>query len=200
MHRIRPAGAILAMGLAGCGGGGDGNGNTPLGCGPYPDQSTSPYVLPFQVGEAHEVKLANCSGGGAHAAGTRLQYSYDFFMDIGTPVVASRDGTVLFLQEGFPDFNHTPGDVNFVGILHEDGTIANYAHLTQDGALVSTGDVVRRGDIIALSGASGNIGVPHLHFHVEACSGCETVAVTFLNTRPHPFGLIEGETYTAETY
>lgn len=200
MRRISLAGAVFATALAGCGHGGSGNGEVLLPCGPFPEQSTSPFVLPFQVGEAFEVKQGNCTSNGAHVVGGRLQYSYDFFMPIGTPVVASRDGTVLFLQEGFPDFNHTSGEVNFVSIMHEDGTIANYVHLTQDGALVSTGDVVRRGDIIALSGASGNIGVPHLHFHVEACSGCETVAVTFLNTRPQTLVLIEGETYTAEPY
>ena len=199
MHRLRPAGAILAMWLAGCGGG-DGSGEAYSACGPYPPQADSPYVLPFQVGESYSVKQGNCHGVGAHAIGARLQYAYDFRMDIGTPVVASRDGTVITTLEQYPDFNHTAGEVNFIGIQHEDGTVAMYAHLTLDGALVNVGDIVRRGDIIGLSGASGNISVPHLHIDVEACQGCESIAVTFLNTRPHPDGLIHGETYTAEPY
>ena len=199
MHRIRPAGAVFAMVLAGCGGGGGGNGEASM-CGPYPEQSTTPYVLPFQVGQAYFVRQGNCSGPGAHSAGRLLQYSYDFRMPIGTPVVASRDGRVFLVVESFADFNHTPGEVNFIRVEHEDGTIASYAHLTQDGAHVTVGDVVRRGDIIGSSGVSGNINAPHLHFHVEQCFGCETVAVTFLNTRSHPDGLIEGEMYTAESY
>jgi murein DD-endopeptidase MepM/ murein hydrolase activator NlpD len=201
MHRLRPAGAILAMWLAGCGGGGGGNGEAPFICGPYPPQADSPYVLPFQVGESYSVKQGNCHGVGAHAVGARLQYAYDFRMDIGTPVVASRGGAVVAVIESYPDFNHTPGEANAIAIQHgEDGTIAVYAHLTLDGALVNVGDVVQQGDIIGLSGASGDINVPHLHFHVEACSGCESIAVTFLNTRPHPNGLVHGETYTAEPY
>lgn len=201
MHRIRPAGVFLAMALAGCGGGSSGGSpEDSNSCGPYPPQSTSPYVLPYQVGQAYLVKRGNCSGAGAHSAGMRLQYAYDFKMPIGTPVVASRDGTVFFVEERYPDFNHVSGEVNFILIQHEDGTATNYAHLTQDGAHVNVGDAVLRGDIIGLSGASGDVADPHLHFHVEACPGCETIAVTFLNTVPQPHGLIEGMTYTAESY
>jgi len=193
MRRIRTAGAVLALGLAGCGGGDGGSAAATDLCDPYPPQATSPYVLPFQVGQAYLVSQGNCSHG-SHRAGSKGQYAYDFNMPIDTPVVASRDGTVLFIQEGFVNDDGT-GDqeTNLIFVEHEDGTVAGYVHLKQDGAFVEVGDDVRRGDIIGSSWKA-------LHFQLAQCLQCETVAVTFLNTTPHPDGLVKGEIYTAETY
>jgi murein DD-endopeptidase MepM/ murein hydrolase activator NlpD len=193
MRRIRTAVAVLSLGLAGCGGGGDGGGNAETSlCGPYPPQATSPYVLPFQVGQAYLVSQGNCSHG-SHRVGSKAQYAYDFSMPIDTPVVASRDGTVVFVQEDFANGNGTEGQNNLIFVEHDDGTVAGYVHLKQDGALVAIGDDVRRGDVIGSSWQA-------LHFQVTQCLQCETVAVTFLNTRPHPDGLVKGEIYTAESY
>jgi murein DD-endopeptidase MepM/ murein hydrolase activator NlpD len=196
MRQVRLAGALSAFTLAACSGGGDG---MALLCGPYSAQSNTPYVLPFQVGQAYELSQGNCASG-SHAPGTIVQHAYDFRMPIGTPVVASREGTVLLVQERFDDGNRTPGEENFINIVHADDTIAAYVHLTRDGAHVAVGDAVQRGDLIGSSGDTGSSTEPHLHFHVQRCAGCETVPVTFLNTRPHPDGLVEGENYAAEAY
>jgi murein DD-endopeptidase MepM/ murein hydrolase activator NlpD len=198
MRPLRHAGAILAAAFAGCEGGGNGAEGASL-CGPYPAQSSSPYVLPFQVGQAYELSQGNCASG-SHAPGTIVQHAYDFRMPIGTPVIAAREGTVLLVEERFADRNRTPGEENFINVTHADGTIAAYVHLTRDGASVEVGDVIQRGELIGSSGDTGSSTVPHLHFHVQRCSGCETIPVSFLNTRPHPNGLVEGETYTAEAY
>jgi murein DD-endopeptidase MepM/ murein hydrolase activator NlpD len=198
MRPLRHAGAILAAAFAGCEGGGNGAGGASL-CGPYPAQSSSPYVLPFQVGQAYELSQGNCASG-SHAPGTIVQHAYDFRMPIGTPVIAAREGTVLLVEERFADRNRTPGEENFINVTHADGTIAAYVHLTRDGASVEVGDVIQRGELIGSSGDTGSSTEPHLHFHVQRCSGCETIPVSFLNTRPHPNGLVEGETYTAEAY
>jgi murein DD-endopeptidase MepM/ murein hydrolase activator NlpD len=168
------------------------------GCGgTYPAQASSPYVLPYSVGSAFVVDQGNCSDG-SHGPGTAVRFAYDFLMPIGTPVVAAREGVVLLVTEVFEDGNRTPGRENFVNVVHDDGTIAAYVHLTRDGALVGVGDRVDRGQVIATSGDTGASTEPHLHFHVQGCSGCGTVAVTFRNTRPHPGGLVAGETYRAE--
>jgi hypothetical protein len=54
---------------------------------------------------------------------------------------------------------------------------------------VAVGDLVARGQIIALSGDSGYSGRPHLHFEVDgACAGCGSIPVTFRNTRPRAVG------------
>jgi murein DD-endopeptidase MepM/ murein hydrolase activator NlpD len=204
-HLIRMNSRILLtcmlLAVHACGSGGSaGAGAGAMLCGPYPAQAASPYVLPYPVGQSFVVGQGNCSSNNSHAFGTITQYAYDFLMPIGTPIVAARDGTVLLVEERWVDGNRTPGQENYINVTHADGSIAGYVHLTQFGALVAVGDAVRRGDQIGVSGDTGQSTAPHLHFHVQRCSGCETVALTFLNTRPHPNGLVEGQSYTAEAY
>lgn len=169
------------------------------GCaGPYEDQGVSAYVLPWAVGETHLVSGGNC---GAHPPGTAFEYAYDFAMTTGTAVVAARDGTVIAVEERFSDGTRKPGEENYINVRHSDGTLARYFHLTQNGALVDVDQVVVRGQVIGLSGDTGASSGPHLHFHVQRCSECwDGVPVTFRNTRPHPRGLVEGESYRAEPY
>ena len=190
--------ALASLGfISACG---NPSGPSASGCaGPYPDQVSSAYVLPWRVGEGYRIGQGNC-GPGSHAAGTLVQYAYDILMPIGTPIIASRSGRVLLVEERFPDGTRTPGQENYINVTHSDGTIAAYVHLTTAGALVGVGDAVVQGQVIALSGDSGSSTEPHLHFHVQGCEGCATVAVTFRNTRPHPRGLAEGESYAAEPF
>ena len=49
----------------------------------YPDWETSPYVLPFAVGETYRVELANCSSS-YHNENYPDKFAYDFVMEIGT--------------------------------------------------------------------------------------------------------------------
>lgn len=116
-------------------------------------------------------------------------------MPIGTRIVAARDGEVILVEERFANGTRIPEQVNRIRVRHADGTVASYGHLTTNGALVEIGDRVARGQIIGLSGDSSG---PHLHFMVLACADCGSIAVTFRNTRPHPRGLIAGESYRAE--
>jgi murein DD-endopeptidase MepM/ murein hydrolase activator NlpD len=128
------------------------------------------------------------------------QYAYDVLMPIGTAVRAARGGSVLLVEERFVDGTRRPGEENFINVSHDDGSIAGYVHLTQGGALVEVGQHVSQGEVIGISGDTGSSTEPHLHVHVQACSGCGTVPLTFKNTRPHPTGLALGETYRAEPY
>jgi hypothetical protein len=167
--------------------------------GPYPDQRTSAYILPWSVGEAYRVGQGNC-GSGSHAAGTVVQYAYDHLMPTGTAVVAARSGAVFLVEERFTDGTRRAGEENYINVLHTDGSLAGYVHLTKNGALVAVGEPVVQGQVIGLSGDTGSSTEPHLHFHVQGCNGCATVPVTFRNTRPHPSGLVQGEIYRAEPF
>ena len=51
-----------------------------------------------------------------------------------------------------------------VEVSHGDGLVTRYAHNQQN--LVDVGDLVRRGDVIALMGSSGRSTGPHVHFEV----------------------------------
>ena len=203
---------VLVVVIQGCGGGDGGPNNVidescmEAAAGTYPDQSTSPYVLPYSIGETYAVAQGNCTAG-RHRANAGQQFAYDFAMPLGTTLIASRGGVVVGIEESFSDGTGIPGEENFVAIRHDDGTTGRYIHLTTLGALVQLQDTVSQGDAIAMSGNSGNSTGPHLHFDVVSDQGgalclpqqanCTSVPINFRNTSTHVNGLIEGQSYTA---
>ena len=201
MVRLRLVGVtILAVFIVACDGGSGGAAPAAtVACGPYPEQSTSPYVLPYEVGSSYLVGQGNCTNR-SHSTGTPDQYGYDFLMPTGTILIASRGGTVTRVVDHFMDDTGVPGEENVVGITHDDGSTALYFHLAENGAMVLMQQIISMGDVIALSGNSGNSTEPHLHFLVSGppgTGGVGTLPITFSNTAPHPNGLIEGRFYEA---
>jgi len=170
-------------------------------CGPFPDWQLSPYVLPYPVGSTYYVDQSNCTNGGHQGP---YKYSYDFVMPIGTAVTAARAGVVADIRTNFRDGQHAMREANWVKIRHEDGTIAAYSHLTENGALVKVGDPVVAGQPVGRSGNTGNTGgLPHLHFHLAPCSepvDCGKLPVTFRNAGPNPDGLEGKRSYLALPY
>jgi murein DD-endopeptidase MepM/ murein hydrolase activator NlpD len=165
----------------------------------FGDSAVSPYLLPYRPGEFYLLAQSYCRSDGGH----RNQLAYDFAMPVGRDVLAARAGEVVAVKEDSPDDGRGRGRHNFVFVQHEDGTVAFYAHLQQEGVLVGVGDTVAAGDVIALSGNSGLTGRPHLHFGVYRWwppqEGFD-VPVNFRNAAgrldPHG-GLIEGLVYEA---
>lgn len=96
-------------------------------------------------------------------------FAYDFQMPMGTPVVAARDGVVALIKTdssvGGAD-KALIEDANFISVYQEDGSIANYFHLSQNGSAVKEGQRIKKGDIIGYSGNTGFTSGPHLHFEV----------------------------------
>jgi murein DD-endopeptidase MepM/ murein hydrolase activator NlpD len=163
---------------------------------PYPDWTTSPYVVPYPVGASYDLLTGNCDPG--HQGENR--YGYDFLMPIGSVVAASRGGEVVFSEERWSDSGRNPSENNGVVIAHGDGTFSFYFHLQQNSVLVDLGDTVIQGQVIARSGASGT-GPQHLHFHISLCyPGCGTEPTTFSNTDPNPGGLSRGHYWPALPY
>ncbi len=103
-------------------------------------------------------------------------FAYDFGLTY-EPVAASRAGVVTMVRSDQTAGGCSEafvGGGNYVVIDHRDGTSALYLHLDYLGVLVKPGDVVERGQIIGISGATGltcseagNGPGPHLHFQVE---------------------------------
>ncbi len=87
----------------------------------------------------------------------------DLAIGIGTPVVASDSGVVVFA--GWT----TVGYGNFVMIDHGNGFQTAYAHLT--AALVRCGQSVAQGQVIGTGGTTGNSTGPHLHFEIRYMGG-----------------------------
>ena len=122
------------------------------------------YALPYQAGEEY-LMSQGYNGRFSHSGKNAL----DFTMPIGTKIVAARGGLVIEVKEnsgkGCAD-RSCLGQANKITILHEDGTMADYAHLKKKGALVKVGDQVNKGEVIGLSGNTGYTSGPHLHFEV----------------------------------
>ena len=74
-----------------------------------------------------------------------------------SPVYASKSGTVIVSQ-----YSSSYG--NYVAISHGPGNTTLYAHMSSRS--VSVGDYVNQGDVIGITGSTGNSTGPHLHFEV----------------------------------
>jgi lipoprotein NlpD len=77
----------------------------------------------------------------------------------GTPVLAAREGRVLYAG------NTVRGYGNMVVLQHANDLLTAYAHNSE--LLVQVGDKVRAGQPIARVGQSGRATAPHLHFEVR---------------------------------
>jgi murein DD-endopeptidase MepM/ murein hydrolase activator NlpD len=122
------------------------------------------YELPFEKGTKHRI----VQGYGGLFSHSHLA-ALDFEMPVGTPVYAAREGTVYSYKDnssagGFGSGNKNKA--NYLIIQHNDGSFGCYWHLKENGVLVRKG-YVSKGQQIGLSGATGLIIQPHLHFSVK---------------------------------
>jgi murein DD-endopeptidase MepM/ murein hydrolase activator NlpD len=76
-----------------------------------------------------------------------------------TPVKAAEDGVVAYAG------NELKGYGNLVLVRHPNGYVTAYAHAKE--LLVKRGDQVKRGQVIARSGQTGNVNTPQLHFEIR---------------------------------
>ncbi|GAA2434037.1 M23 family metallopeptidase [Streptomyces glaucus] len=100
------------------------------------------------------------AGGAVWSSGTHT--GVDFHAAGGTPVQAVGAGTVVEAGWGGAYGNQ-------VVIRMHDGTYTQYGHLSSIG--VSVGQAVLPGQRIGLSGATGNVTGPHLHFEARTAAG-----------------------------
>jgi len=82
----------------------------------------------------------------------------DIVAAVGTPVMAAAGG-VVSLSGTLPEYG------NVIDVDHDNGLTSRYAHLSK--RLVKAGDVVMKGQVIALVGNTGRTTGPHLHFEVR---------------------------------
>ncbi|WP_256858909.1 M23 family metallopeptidase [Leptospira kirschneri] len=108
----------------------------------------------------------------------QLHGAVDLMTPIGTPIVAVADGKVSLLHDKPDNFlrNSDPNKVNkndkggaTISIEHTNANgekvYTYYAHNSE--ILVKPGQIVKKGDLISLSGQSGNTpGGPHMHFTI----------------------------------
>lgn len=133
------------------------------------------YPLPWRGGPFSVSQGAN--GGYSHFT-PKSRYAIDIAMPVGTPIVAAREGVVVKTENRQSGRGRDPSG-NFVRILHADGTMAVYLHLSQGSVRVKEGQRVAQGTLLGLSGNTGNSSGPHLHFVVQRNTGMGLVSIPF---------------------
>jgi murein DD-endopeptidase MepM/ murein hydrolase activator NlpD len=112
--------------------------------------STKPVDGP--VGSGFGFRTDPFTGRGA------LHMGLDFPADVGTPILAAAGGVVINTES-----HHAYGLL--VEVDHGANLVTRYAHASK--ILVKNGDLVKRGQTIALVGNTGRSTGPHLHFEVH---------------------------------
>ena len=87
----------------------------------------------------------------------KFHYGTDFAASLGTDICAFADGTVLAASQD-------AGYGNYVKIDHGSGFVTLYGHCSE--LLVSAGQTVSAGQVIARVGSTGQATGPHLHFEL----------------------------------
>jgi hypothetical protein len=115
---------------------------------------SSRYPITAKYGQKTDAHGTKLWGGNAHKA-------IDYGVPSGTTVQAAGSGTVS--ETGTGSGSRSYG--NYIIIDHGSGVSTLYAHLSS--LQVSKGDKVSQGQSIALSGATGYVTGPHLHFETR---------------------------------
>ncbi len=87
----------------------------------------------------------------------------DLAAPVGTPIVASADGTVIISRV---NGGWNGGYGNFIVIAHNNGTQTLYSHM-QSRTVVTLGQKVNQGDLVGYIGMTGHTTGPHLHFEIR---------------------------------
>ena len=122
------------------------------------------YNLPFAEGTKHII-VQGYGGLFSHMHIAAL----DFEMPEGTPVYASREGTIYNYKDDSNEGGPLPSyekKANFIIIKHTDGSFGCYWHLKKGGVVIKNG-FVAKGQLIGYSGSTGFVLSPHLHFSVK---------------------------------
>ena len=133
--------------------------------------SSAGWILPVNgpLGTPYHQKGSSWSSG--------YHTGVDFVVPTGTPVKAAGPGVVY--SAGWAG---TYG--NQVIIRHDDGMYSQYAHLAKT-PLVKAGQKVSGGQQIGVSGATGNVTGPHLHFEIRTgpAYGTDISPIPYLRKR-----------------
>jgi len=99
--------------------------------------------------------------GGRKSQGIHGYNGVDIAAPVGTPIVASADGTVILARTT----GYNGGYGLYVVIRHSNGTQTLYAHMSRVAVIV--GQRISQGDVIGAVGNTGRSTGPHIHFEVR---------------------------------
>ncbi|MFN1581436.1 M23 family metallopeptidase [Vibrio rotiferianus] len=90
---------------------------------------------------------------------TKMHRGLDFAVNIGTPIYAPADGVAEVTRRS------KKGSGNFLRLQHSFGFSSSYSHLKS--FKVKSGEFVKKGQLIGMSGNSGLSSGPHLHYEIR---------------------------------
>ncbi len=132
-----------------------------------PNESNPSVYIPVLFGVGRHNLTRNF--GDPRDGGARTHAGLDIMAVKGTPIVSPTPAVVVRTgtgpSEGLYVYTANPGGETFV-----------YMHLDKIGEGVSTGDVLKQGDLIGYVGNTGNAsgGAAHLHFEIHNDNGTPT--------------------------
>ena len=129
-----------------------------------------PYRLPFR---GVPVRVDQGANGRYSHHDDANRHALDFALAEGTAVLAARAGVVMEIIDDDPRGGHS------LRILHDDGSMAIYAHLQHGSIPLRVGEPVEQGQRIARSGNTGTSTAPHLHFAVQVNAGMRLRSIPF---------------------
>lgn len=138
------------------------------------------YALPFPA-DRHYLLTQGFNGQYSHQH-EQSRYAVDIAMPEGSQVLAARGGVVMDIAKDFYDGGAKAKHLaraNYVRILHDDGSMAIYAHLQLESVKVAKGQQIKQGQLLALSGSTGFSTGPHLHFAVQINGGLKLQSIPF---------------------
>ena len=156
------------------------------------------YRLPYKLSTKQMVSQG-FNGKFSHHG--QSQYAVDFNMKEGTGVYAAREGIVVKTRS---DSNRGGASrsfdkhANYVTIEHDDGTLATYSHLKQNGVAVKVGESVTKGELLGYSGKTGYAQGPHLHFIVYKATdgkGRKSIPIKFMSAKGVVVKPVKGKWY-----
>jgi murein DD-endopeptidase MepM/ murein hydrolase activator NlpD len=101
-----------------------------------------------------------CMSSGFGTRSGRLHKGLDYHNEMGAPIVAAGDGSII-------EMKYRDDYGNMLLIDHGGGVYTRYAHLASFGKGLSPGVTVRAGDQIGLMGNTASYAIPmHLHYEV----------------------------------
>ncbi|RGX56791.1 MULTISPECIES: M23 family metallopeptidase [Anaerotruncus] len=120
--------------------------------------SAEGFVSPLENGWRDKVTSEFGYRENPTGAGSEGHTGLDMGVPLGTPVRAVKDGRVLFVRYKQTGYGY------HLAIDHGGGLVTLYAHCSE--ILVTEGQEVKAGDVIAKSGSTGRSTGPHLHLEV----------------------------------
>lgn len=139
--------------------------------------------LPFRKGKRYKI-IQGYNGRFSHTS-NYSKYAVDFNLNKGDTICAVADGFVVGVIEGYSKGGKSKkwrDYGNYITLFHPEMKLyTQYVHLMHKGSLVEVGDYVKSGQVIGLSGKTGQTDVEHLHFNVlkPNNSGMESIPIEF---------------------